>query len=45
MVNKVWDEITYPFIDFNGCNVEVKERMNNFIPRIMMDVFTYLWWS
>ena len=20
---KVWDEITYPFINFNGCTVEV----------------------
>ena len=21
--NKVWDEITYPFLNFNGCTVEV----------------------
>ena len=23
MPNKVWDEITYPFLNFNGCTVEV----------------------
>ena len=21
--SKVWDEITYPFLNFNGCTVEV----------------------
>ena len=28
--NKVWDKITYPFPNFNGCTVEVWEWMNNF---------------
>ena len=23
MPGKVWDEITYPFLNFNGCTVEV----------------------
>ena len=23
MPSKVWDEITYPFLNFNGCTVEV----------------------
>ena len=23
MTRKVWDEITYPFLNFNGCTVEV----------------------
>ena len=28
----VWDEITYPFLNFNGATVEVYEWMSNFIP-------------
>ena len=31
MTNKVWDEITYPFPNFNGAAVEVWEWMSNFI--------------
>ena len=31
MPSKVWDEITYPFLYFNG----------NFIPHFIMDVITY----
>ena len=27
----VWDEITYPFLNFNGATVEVKEWLSNFI--------------
>ena len=23
ITSKVWDEITYPFLNFNGCTVEV----------------------
>ena len=26
------DEITYPFLNFNGATVEVKEWISNFIP-------------
>ena len=29
---KIWDEITYPFSHFNGCLVEVSERISNFAP-------------
>ena len=29
---KMWEEITYPFPDFNGATVEVWEWINNFIP-------------
>ena len=39
---KVWDEITYPFLNFNGCTVEVYEWISNFIPYFIMDVITYM---
>ena len=32
MHSKVWDEIIYPFPNFNGCTVEVWEWLNNFTP-------------
>ena len=41
----VWDEITYPFPNFNGCTVDVWEWINNFIPHFIMDVITYLCWD
>ena len=41
MPSKVWDEIAYPFLNFNGCTVEVYEWISNFIPHFMMDVITY----
>ena len=44
MPSKVWDEITYPFLNFNGCTVEVKEWIGNFILHFVMDVITYLCW-
>ena len=31
---KMWDEITYPSPNFNGCTVEVWEWISNFIPHI-----------
>ena len=31
MPSKVWDKITYPFPNFNGCTVEVWEWISNFI--------------
>ena len=40
MPSKVWDEITYPFPNFNGCTVEVWKWISNFIPHFMMDVIT-----
>ena len=29
---KVWDEITYPFLNFNGATVEGYERVRNYVP-------------
>ena len=34
---KVWDEITYPFLNFNGCTVEVQEWLSNFFSHFIMD--------
>ena len=42
---KLWGEITYPFLNFNGCTVEVLEWISNFIPYILMDVITYPCWD
>ena len=36
--SKVWDEITYPFPNFNGATVEVWEWISNFIARCVLDV-------
>ena len=41
MSSKVWDKINYPFLNFNGCTVEVWEWVNNFIPHLIMDVIIY----
>ena len=41
MPSKMWDEITYPFLNVNGYTVEVWEWMNNFT----MDVITYPRWN
>ena len=38
----MWYETAYPFPNFNGCNVEVWEWVNNFIPHIIMDVIKVL---
>ena len=38
---KVWDEIAYPFANFNGCTVEVWEWISNLITHFTMDVNTY----
>ena len=37
----MWDEITYPFSNFNGCTVDVWEWINNVIPHYEIDVITY----
>ena len=37
----MWDEITYPFLNFNGCTVEVQEWISNFIPHFIIGVITY----
>ena len=31
MPSKVWDEITYPFLNFNGCTIEVYEWISNYL--------------
>ena len=41
MPSKVWVEITFPFLNFNGCTVEVCEFISNFIPHSIMD-YNYL---
>ena len=41
MPKQVWDEMTYPFPNFNGCTVEVLEWISNFIPHIILDVITH----
>ena len=40
MPDNVWYEITYPFLNFNGCIVEVYEWISNFILHIIMNVIT-----
>ena len=35
MPSKVWDEITYPFPNINGCTVEVWERIDDLISHVM----------
>ena len=42
MSNKLWDEVTYPFPNFNSCTVEVLEWIDNFIPHIKTYLMTYL---
>ena len=40
MPSKVWDEITYPSLNFNGATVEVYEWISNFMPQFIVDVIT-----
>ena len=42
---KMWDEINYPFLNFNGATVEVWEWISNFIPHITGHVITYPCWD
>ena len=41
----LWDEITYPFPNFNSCTVEVWEWISNFIPHLARHVITYPCWD
>ena len=41
---KVWDGITYPFPNLNGCTVDVWKGISNFIPSIIIDVIIP-WWK
>ena len=45
MPSKVWDEIIYPFPNFNSFAVEVWELLNKFILHFIMDVITYACWD
>ena len=43
--NKVWDDITYPVINFNGVTFEIWELISDFIPYFTVRVITYpCWW-
>ena len=41
----VWDEITYPFPNFNGATIVVWEWMNNFIPHFTRHAISYPFWN
>ena len=43
--HNVWDEITYPFLNFNGATVEVWELISNFIPHFTEHMVTYPCWD
>ena len=38
---KGWDELTYPFLSFNGAVVGIWEWISNFIPRFARHVITH----
>ena len=42
--NKVWDEIVYPFPNFNGATIEVWEWIRNSTPHFIMGVITSPCW-
>ena len=42
---KVCDEITYPLLNFNDCNVEVQEWISIFIPHFTKQVITFPYWD
>ena len=41
----MWDEIIFPFPNFNGCTVEVWEWISNSIPHFKRHVITYACWE
>ena len=41
MLGEVWNEITYPFPNFNSGTVEAWEWLTNFIPHIIKDIVVY----
>ena len=43
--NKLRDEITYPFPNFNGCTVEVWEWVSKFIPYFTGTLIAYICWD
>ena len=38
MPGKVWGQITFPFLNFNGCTIKVEEWISNFTPHIIETV-------
>ena len=43
--NKVWEELTYPYLNFNGATVEVLVWISNFTPHFTEYVITYPCWD
>ena len=41
----MWDEIIYPYLNFNSAIVEVKERISNSILHFTVHVITYPCWD
>ena len=41
----IWDEIIYPFPNFNGATVEVWECISNIIPHLTGCMITYPYWD
>ena len=41
----LWNEITYPFQNFNGATVDVREWLSNFIRHFINYVITYPRWN
>ena len=39
----MWDEIDYPFPNFNGYTVEIWDWLSNFIPHFIIDVINILY--
>ena len=42
---KVWDEITYPFTNYNSSAIEVWEWIGNFIPQFTGHMTAYPYWD
>ena len=45
MLKKVWDEITYPFPNFNDATVDVWKWISKFIQHFIIDVIAYTCWG
>ena len=41
MYIEAWNELTYTFLNFKGCTIEVWEWISIFVPHFIMDVITY----
>ena len=44
MPSQVWDEITYPYPNFNGANVEFWGVISKLISHFVTDVITFPCW-